>query len=356
MVSGQAMRQGSVFIQQASATRSVEGPAAPEGMSAEMQTALLDLGKYEAALQAATTAAARTAAFEQYLQTMLSLYRLATTAEEKSDWIRQAADSIYLAEQSNQIANGQARLQQLAATLQRDNAPTDGIAYVEYRLIEYQYSTTPAENDTQYEARQTKWIADLEAFATKYADSEVAAQALSELAMLDEFAANQDKALERYETITTKYPNSELAARAQGALWRLTAEGKTINLTGSLITGAPYDPASYRNKTLVVHCWANWSDPQGAETNAIRAAQTKFASKGVQCIGVIVDQPAAEAQALARQQRINWPQIADEDGTLSTRFGLVTLPVIFIVDTDGKVLKVLDSAATLDDELETLLK
>lgn len=357
LVSGQAMRQASVFITQASASRAVEGTAVPEGMTAEMQTVLLDLGKHEAALAAATTPQAKAAAFDQYLATMLNLSKLSATPAEKVDWIRQAADSIYLAMQSRDIANGPARLDQLAQTLTRDNAPADGLAYVEYRIIETRYSAvTGNETDAQYEARQKKWIEDLEAFATKYVNSEVSAQALMELAMLDEFSASPEKALERYQTIATKFPNSELATRAAGAAWRLSAEGQPFQLSGTLVTGTPYNAATYAGKTLVVHCWANWSDPQGTENNAIRAAQTKFASKGLQCIGVIGDLSLEEAAALTRTQRINWPQIADQDGALASRFGLVTLPVIFIVNAEGKVVKVLDSAASLDDELEALLR
>lgn len=357
LVSGQAMRQGSVFITQASSSRPVEGTAVPEGMSAEMQAVLLDLGKHEAAMAAATTPQAKSAAFDQYLTTMLALSRLAGTPSEKTDWIRQAADSIYIAMQNGDITNGPARLQQLTQTLTRDNGPADGIAYVEYRIIESNYSAvTAGETDAQYEARQKKWIEDLEAFATKYAASEVSAQALMELAMLDEFAAQPEKALERYRAISTKFPNSELASRAGGAVWRLTAVGQAMELSGTLVTGTAYNGTAYQGKTLVVHCWANWSDPQGTEINAIRAAQTKFASKGLQCVGVIADLGLEEAAALVRTQRINWPQVADQDGALAARFGLVTLPVIFIVNAEGKVVKVLDSAATLDDELEALLK
>lgn len=360
LVSGQAMRQGSAFLQVSMAREVDENPGAAEGgFSPEVQAQLLELGKFEAQLEEAKTPAARTAAFDGYIGVLETLYRTSTEPAEKSNWIRQAADSIYLAQQRGDATGGLERLEKLAATLQADQGPIDAIAYVRYRVIESRYLGTEAESNEQFEAKQKRWAEDLEAFVKEFGESEVASDALRELAMMDEFSGKEAEALARYELIVSKYPNSANAAKARGAAWRLSAAGKPIGLVGTTIDNKPFDITKLKGKPVVVHCWATWSDMSVGEFEQLKSLQAKYAAKGLQCVGINVDMQQEDVTRFLQTQRLPWPQLFAEgglDSELAAQFGLVTLPVMLLVDAQGKVVKSVGSTTELAAELEKLLK
>lgn len=362
LVSGQAMAQGSVFIQQVASARESDGAnGSPgvDGFGPEMQAALLELGKFEAQLQEAKTPAARATAFNGYLNQLVALSRTATDTADKVNWIRQATDAIYVAAQQGELTDAPKRLADLAATLTRDAAPADGLAYANYRAIELRYMTTPAETAEQYEERQKKWSADLEKFAVDFASSSVAAEALRELAFVDEISGRTEQALARYRTIAEKYADSDSAAKARGAVWRLTAVGQAASLAGTDLDGKPFDLASMRGKPIVIQCWATWCDQCVAEFETLRSLQAKYASKGLQFVGLNVDMERNDVKSFLQGKRVAWPQLMDGDGVdgaLAARFGLVNFPTLILIGADGKVVKVMESAAELGDELDKLLR
>jgi peroxiredoxin len=63
----------------------------------------------------------------------------------------------------------------------------------------------------------------------------------------------------------------------------------------------------------------------------------KFGSRGVEVIGVAVDQPAAEAQSTAQQTEAKFPHLVDADGKVFEQVGSQMLPRTFVLDADGKI-------------------
>jgi cytochrome c biogenesis protein CcmG/thiol:disulfide interchange protein DsbE len=63
----------------------------------------------------------------------------------------------------------------------------------------------------------------------------------------------------------------------------------------------------------------------------------KFGSRGVEVIGVAVDQPAAEAQSTAQKADANFPLLVDADGKAFDQVGSQMLPWTLVLDSNGKV-------------------
>lgn len=63
----------------------------------------------------------------------------------------------------------------------------------------------------------------------------------------------------------------------------------------------------------------------------------KFGSRGVEVIGVAVDQPAAEAQSTAQLAAAKFPQLVDVDGKAFEQVGSQMLPWTLVLDADGKI-------------------
>ncbi|MEZ6057233.1 MAG: thioredoxin-like domain-containing protein [Planctomycetaceae bacterium] len=283
-----------------------------------------------------------------------------TDATDRDMWQRQRVDGISAAVQMNLYPNGLAELQQIEEEYRQKYPNSELLPYTLFQRKGAEYSLQAQTADAESRAKlQTAWIAHLEEFVRDYPKAENAADALLQLGVSQEFAGNADAAKKTYERLVSDFPQAPTAVRGQGSLRRLNLPGGPLPLTGKLMGGGTADARQYRGKVLVVVYWATWCEPFTKELPQLIELYSTYRREGFEVLGVNVDTEGAPVQQYLQQYKMPWPNIAEEGGLESRpaqEFGIITMPTMFLVGQDGRVLSTALSIEDLKKQLGELLK
>ncbi len=114
---------------------------------------------------------------------------------------------------------------------------------------------------------------------------------------------------------------------------RLRAPG--FSLTD--LWGKTLDLASFRGKVVLLNFWATWCGPCRTEIPLFIDLQNKYGNKGLQIVGISLDDDAKPVRDYYRQLKMNYP-VALGDASLAERYGgILGLPVSLVIGCDGRI-------------------
>ena len=111
---------------------------------------------------------------------------------------------------------------------------------------------------------------------------------------------------------------------------------------------------------MLVVFWASWGGQSvRRELPDLVKLYEKYHGKGLEVVGVSLDNEKADLEAFLKEQPMSWPQIFEPggiDSRLATEYGIISLPTMFLVDGQGKVVnRSLRTASEVERQLEKLL-
>ena len=83
-------------------------------------------------------------------------------------------------------------------------------------------------------------------------------------------------------------------------------EAKLLNASFDGLDGQSRPISTWRGKTLIVNFWATWCGPCREEMPEFVKAQSEFAAKGLQFVGIAIDR-RAPVEKFAKALAINYP-------------------------------------------------
>lgn len=107
------------------------------------------------------------------------------------------------------------------------------------------------------------------------------------------------------------------------------------------LNGRPVSLSSFRGKIVVLNFWATWCPPCKREIPDFIDLQSAYGPKGLQIVGVALDEPDAVKEFVA-QSRMNYPVLLGTNDIAQRYGGIKGIPTTFIIDKNGKIINMFE--------------
>lgn len=103
------------------------------------------------------------------------------------------------------------------------------------------------------------------------------------------------------------------------------------------LDGRQLSLSSYRGKVVLLDFWATWCVPCREETPHFVGLQQKYGDRGLQIIGVSMDDSADPVGPFVAQFHVNYPIVMGTAKTGEQYGGVLGLPIAFLIDREGHI-------------------
>lgn len=103
--------------------------------------------------------------------------------------------------------------------------------------------------------------------------------------------------------------------------------------------GQTWRLADQRGKGVVVNFWASWCVPCRAEMPALQKLYSESHARGVEFIGVGVQDTEADALAFLSEMGVTFPTGLDADGSILQSYSVLGLPSTYFVNKRGQIVR-----------------
>jgi len=173
------------------------------------------------------------------------------------------------------------------------------------------------------------------------------------------------------------HPHAKIRELAAQEVRKQEAISRPLEIAFTAVDGRKVDLKDLRGKVVLVDFWATWCGPCIAELPNVKKVYADYHDKGFEIVGIALEnaklvpddtpeQAAAKhekaKQVLSEFTALNdmpWPQYYDGKfwkNDISTRYDIASIPAMFLIDQEGKLVTTEARGPKLEAEVKRLLK
>lgn len=125
------------------------------------------------------------------------------------------------------------------------------------------------------------------------------------------------------------------------------------------IDGKDLSLASLKGKVVLVDFWATWCPPCRAEVGPLVKVYNEYKSKGFEIVGISFDNDRKAFDDYVKENGMPWIHYFDGKGwenEVGPAYGIQSIPAMYLLDKEGKVVSTELRDGKLEEELKKLLK
>jgi thiol-disulfide isomerase/thioredoxin len=152
------------------------------------------------------------------------------------------------------------------------------------------------------------------------------------------FQVDPDRA-KAFLTELARSDDSKLAQAAKARLVKAELIGNPLELRFTALDGSAFDLERLRGKVVLVDFWASWCPDCLREFPTVRTVYEKFKDR-LEVVGISLDKDQKALRNFISRKQVPWPQYSDGKGwqnEIATRFGVGSIPELWLIDRDGRV-------------------
>jgi hypothetical protein len=288
------------------------------------------------------------------------LYQIAarTKPAEQPTWVKQLADCLHVAALNSPAKDKTAydRLRRLEERVVQVVPGSDVAAYIVFRRMQLDHQAEIEAAGVDFTKCQVAWCQHLAQFIQSYPKTDDAGAAMMELGMVCDSLNRDVEARAWYQQLVDQFPKHTLALKARGSIARIDLQGKTfpLALPSLLDLSEPFDIDQLRGRLAVVYFWVSTEARCNTDFVTLKQVLEHYRKQGLAVVCVSVDKSpddALRALSAAPPLGVQLFMRDGQDDKAILRYGLTSLPCLFLIGKDGKMIH----RGTDVGQLETLL-
>ncbi|KYG30802.1 thiol-disulfide oxidoreductase ResA [Priestia endophytica] len=112
------------------------------------------------------------------------------------------------------------------------------------------------------------------------------------------------------------------------------------------LDGKKHQLSDLKGKGVFLNFWGTWCEPCKREMPYMANQYKNYQELGVEILAINVGESNLTVSNFIKQYNLNFPVVMDKDSQVLNAYGVKPLPTTFLINKDGKVVKIITGSMT----------